>query len=382
MMDSVQIIRFLELLGVDRITHDRERGWVRSSCPLAKWMHESGKDRKPSFGIKIPEEGKAPYFYCFACGSTGPLPKLLHNLIGLSKDRLADASNFLSQFPLFEDKQETSPRGGRRIRITDKYASAAFSDREVLTNESVPQESLAQYPLLAEKCSLTAHAEALKWLVYTRKISLQSIAKFKLRLYVAPVLEDVGVIFPILSRDGEQVLDMWVRLIDQKRFFRLSKDFTGGSVDYKAPNLWFGNHMLTTEKPVVLVEGGIDVLRLDSFGVQNVLGSFGMPSREQIESIYAPVVYLGYDNDGVDGAGTRTTKKLVDTLQVPSISILDWGVAGRKDAGELESVAEFRAVFDARIKILKSVTKPPRRIKPKIDPTASLLRSKRDDSFL
>jgi DNA primase (bacterial type) len=210
---------------------------------------------------------------------------------------------------------------------------------------------------------------------------LHSIAKFQLRLFVDPILDEVGVIFPILNKDASKVLDMWVRMIDQKKFFRLSREFLGSLVDYHAPNLWFGNHLMSTERPVVLVEDALDALRLDSLGVQNCLASLGEPSREQIAGLYAPAVYLGFDGGG-DRAGGRYTKKVMETLQVPAVSLLDWGVVGVKDAGALESEAQLRAVFDARIKILKSQkTKTERRVKEE-DPATSILRGKKDDTFL
>jgi hypothetical protein len=350
-MDASKIEQFLRLINAENIRRDDSCGWIMASCPLAKWLHEKGTDKKPSFGVKIPDSPDgAPSFHCFTCEASGRLPRLLHDLVQLSGDRMAEASNFLSQLPLFESDQEDA-RFPRRIKFADRYESSRFLERGVKKNIPVPSEVLARYPLLAEQCSLTAHAEALTWLFRDRKISLRAIEQYKLRLYVDPIIDGAGVIFPILSRDGSQVLDLWVRLIGRKKFFRLTREYTGCSVDYKAPNLWFGNHLYRTGDPVALVEGALDALRLYSLGIENVLASFGEPSREQIESLYVPAAVLGYDNDS---AGAAFTKKLVLTLQAPSISILDWGVAGRKDAGDLESEAEFRAVYDARRKILRS----------------------------
>ena len=92
-------------------------------------------------------------------------------------------------------------------------------------------------------------------------------------------------------------------------------------------------------------------------------------------------MYFGFDGGG-DHAGERYTKKVLETLQFPAVSLLDWGVAGVKDAGALESEAQLRAVFDARVKILKSQkTKTERRIKEEA-PIASVLCTKKDGSFL
>ncbi len=329
-MNIQEITHFLRLIGAENIQQDEARGWVRASCPLAPWMHESGRDRKPSFGIKVPEnEDEVPYYHCFTCQSNGPLPRLIANLTQMSGDRMAEASNYLSQFQLFKSTDEDRPKR-RRIILKDRFANVNFGEREILTNRPVPEEVLKDYPLLAEDCDLNAHTDALQWLKTDRNITDEAIAAFKLRLYVNP-LDDVGVLFPILDKDGETVLDLWARLISEKNFFRVTQSLTGSAVEYKAPNLLFGNHLFNPEKPVLLVEGAIDALRLYSLGFKNVLAAFGSLSNEQIESLYAPVVYLGFDNDA---AGHEFTKKAVAKLRVPSISILDWGVVGIKDAGE------------------------------------------------
>lgn len=379
-MNVRDIESFLRILGVENITVDEERGWVRSSCPLARWTHESGTDRKPSFGIKaVDAETDAPYFHCFACGSTGPLPRLVHHISVRSGDRMLEASKFLSNFQLFAQKdkdEDQRSRQGRRI-VTDKFVSDKFSTRGIKHNKYVPEKLLEHLPLLAERCDLNAHAAALRWLAFDRKISLQSIATFKLRLYVNS-LDEVGVVFPIIDRETEAVFDLFARMIDDKKFFRITNAILGSTTEYKAPNLWFGNHIFDPQKPVILVEGAIDALRLHSLGFHNVLASFGEPSTEQLASFYAPVVYLGYDSDAT---GREFTKKLVRKLQVPSISILDWSVADIKDAGELENMEQFRKVFDHRIKILNAPkADKPRVVRGKSKPKRLFLKD--DGTFL
>jgi DNA primase len=113
-------------------------------------------------------------------------------------------------------------------------------------------------------------------------------------------------------------------------------------------------------------------------GVTNVLASFGEPSNEQIDSLYAPSVILGFDNDV---SGGRFAKKLSERLQVPSISVLNWGVVGIKDAGDLKDESQFLLVHNARIKILRSQKTKVQRI-VKSDRSFSGLQGKNDPSFL
>jgi hypothetical protein len=353
-MRMEHVEHFLLLLGARRVVKHPERGWIQCSCPLAIATHKHGTDSSPSFGVKVPEDDdKAPYFHCYACGASGPLSRLLFDVEMIFNTPYKEATEYLSRFRIFNERKETVVTARRRVKVYDKFANWNES-RAMLRNPIVPDSVLQQYPLLSEKSALNAHYYVLFWLTHDRRISLPAITKFQLRLYEDTLLDRYGVIFPVLSRDGKFVYDLWVRLIDEKRFFRLTADMARCPVDYRAPNLWFGNHVYTTERPLVLVEGALDALRLYSLGVENVMASMGMPSREQISSVYAPIIYLGYDNDGEGGAGANMTKKLVRELPVPAISVLDWSTIGLKDAGELTSEAQLRMVFDSRVRILKS----------------------------
>ena len=378
-MNMQEIAEFLRILGAKNIQQDEARGWVRASCPLAPWQHEGGRDRKPSFGIKMPEqEGEAPYYHCFTCQSNGPLPKLVTSLMHLSGNRMAEASNYLSQFPLFKGGDDGEDRHGRRrIVLRDRFVDTRFTERETRRNEPVPPEVLAQFPPLYEKSDMNAHRDALLWLGKERGITVDAMRKYQVRLYVSP-LDEVGVLFPIIDRDGVTVLDMWARLIDSKQFFRVTSSLSRSPIDYKAPNLLFGNHLFEPGKPIVLVEGAIDALKLESIGVHRAMASMGALSTEQAESLPASVVFLGYDSDAAGREfANRARKKLGN---VPSVHLLDWGVAGCKDAGELETLAQFRQVFDARIKILKAPKVRERVTQNK--PRAKLHFLKNDGTFL
>lgn len=379
MMDFSDIERFLHLIGAKNVVRDESGGWVRASCPLAPWTHAGGSDAKPSFGVRVPTSAEeSPNYHCFTCQARGILPGLLGSLSHLSGDRMEEAHNFLSQFSLFPDASGDGAERGKkkRIRIADRYAAASVDTESVKSNVPVPPEVLQKYPLLAEKSDLTAHAEALRWLAYQRNISLQSIAQYQLRLFVN-TLDDVGVIFPIIDRDGETVLDLWARMIGSKHFFRVTCAMSGTSVEYKAPNLMFGNHLYDRERPLMLVEGALDALRLHSLGVKNVMATLGALSADQLASLYAPVVYLAFDSDG---AGREFTKRAATKLDVPSLSILDWEVAGIKDAGELENLEQFKKVFDARTKILKAPQRKPRTVASGEKPSRMFLKD--DGTFL
>lgn len=54
-------------------------GWLQARCPLAPWRHGSGRDRRPSFGLRVNDTGYSAY-KCFTCSSHGSIPGLVRLL--------------------------------------------------------------------------------------------------------------------------------------------------------------------------------------------------------------------------------------------------------------------------------------------------------------
>jgi DNA primase len=79
-MEEARIRQLLELLSVRKIK--ASGGNVMATCPFEKF-HKSGKDSKPSFGIRVSPSGESGW-QCFGCGRKGKTIKSL--LIQLDKD--------------------------------------------------------------------------------------------------------------------------------------------------------------------------------------------------------------------------------------------------------------------------------------------------------
>ena len=64
-------------------------GWVMTQCPLARWTHERGADKTPSFGVHVSDDDVS-IFHCFTSKKKGPLSHFLRLLGGFNGDDHSD----------------------------------------------------------------------------------------------------------------------------------------------------------------------------------------------------------------------------------------------------------------------------------------------------
>ncbi|WP_243439389.1 toprim domain-containing protein [Fundidesulfovibrio soli] len=344
-IDTDNARRFIVALGSEIYPGSMPINVIRSACPLAKWKHKGGKDRSYSFSIKISDK-RAPRFRCSKCGAYGTLPKLLHMMNWLESDPHTEASMILSKFPAFEDGAgEAFATAGRRILVTSQKPPASIAQGRAKEQE-VHEDVLASYPLLDERCEFSACDEVIAWLAGACGVNTQSIADFQLRLYQDN--EGSGVVFPVIDPSSFRVSDLWVQRIERhpSAEFRLSQKSQHQAFAQAAPRLWFGNHLCAPGRPLILVEGALDALRLRTlFPNINVLASLGPPSDEQLDSIHARLVLLGFGaNDVGRGYALRAGRR----CQTDKLAWLNWGVVGVKYPRELSGPEQFKKVYDAR----------------------------------
>lgn len=356
-MDIDDIREFCERLGLKNIKVDKDRGWVNTSCPFAPFKHKNGLDTKPSFGISISKEDHRPHYKCFSCDESGDLRSLLHNMLWLYGKPFGEAQTYLQQkhpeIFNFEDTDHSNKK--KRIKV-DKLLSAWEKEKHI--NSPVPKVVLDKYPLLygdtdwdALNISQIEIAEIKHYLEVKRGILPRFGEMYQLRYYKADY-GALGVIFPIISRgEKQETIDLWVRLIDSKKNFRLSANLSESPHDYHAPSSWFGEHLFDSKIPTILVEGAIDALRLKSLGAAaNVYACLGNPSKEQLQNpnILTRVVYLGFDSDE---AGVKFARNALALVAAPKIYLLDWSKVGKKDAGDLETREQLGKVYVGRLQV-------------------------------
>lgn len=97
---------------------------------------------------------------------------------------------------------------------------------------------------------------------------------------------------------------------------------------------WFGLHLVDWRRPVMLVEGEIDAMRLITLGLKNVVASTGWHIKEaQANQICAPQVIVGLDADTAGIKGAYRADRLFN--KKASVTFADWSTIDCKDPGEL-----------------------------------------------
>jgi len=360
-MNKQRVKEFLEALGCSQIQVNAQSDWVKAACPLAAWTHEGGADRNPSFGVKATDDsGGVPTYHCFACGSSGTLPKLLHNIQMFSGEHNKEAADILSSEELGDDGEHGDSKAEtrkRKVISKDKWAKLERDRKR--RNVPVPETILQKFPLVTGLDDWRSET-IVSYMREDRKIKESLIDDYQLRVYQDPIRQHVGIIFPIYNREGTQVMDMYVRMIHAKSFFRLNARLTDSKVNYQAPNLWFGNQFYDPERPLILVEGAFDVLRLRTLGVTaNLWAAMGNVSDDQIDKIHARTIYLAFD---ADSTGKGYMKKVAEKVEAPARYVLRWDIVDKKDPGELRNLDEFKTVFANRFKLERPIkpTNPPK----------------------
>ena len=229
-MNREGVEQLLPLIGSRKQPAGRS-GWVIGSCPFAEWRHSGGVDRHPSFGIKVNDKGRSEY-HCFSCNSHGDLEDLVLELRGYGVSGLGEAAQLIAREleearinpPDFEELQ-----GRRRGPQVVPY----------------PEDWLASFP------RAQVFPEAMQYLE-GRGVPGEMVGRLDLRFDTSKR----RVCFPV--RDWEY------RLVGLH-----GRDITGTSYPYHAylnpatsafnKVVWYGEHWLKPERPVLLVESVFDL---------------------------------------------------------------------------------------------------------------------------
>lgn len=312
----------------------RARDWMQYSCPFAPWKHRTGKDSKPSFGIRINDRGGSHY-YCFTCHSAGQvsyLPVDLATTAGRPTDRANHtmlkimAIETDEGFGLFEDT-------GVHDEPPEPLSEKAYGDI---------------FPPVYDDEAAYA---------YVRRRGVSDYAIDTLDIRYDP--DDSRIVFPVRDRAG-QLFGYTGRTIlppdewPHPHYFK-SKDYLGLP---KRQMLLGVQCVRDDNRGVVTVEGPIDLavtvshLERVRFGAVALLGSDLSPDQADMLIDLGLPVYCLLDCDeagelGIYGNGKR--KGMIDKLfsEVPVYVPAYPDRKGADDPGTLKRGELLRALREA-----------------------------------
>jgi len=322
-------------LGVQR-SEIRLRGdWMNAPCPMAFYSHGSGEDKHPSFGMTI-SDTKRSIFYCFGCSAEPKtLDWLLHNMWLMSKEY---------------------PWGAARIfALEENHVDAVQEPKDVWKEtsppipEPIPPSVLTRFPKLQGNNGYEAR-RIRRWLSQDRGIPEWVQNAFELRVDS----DRQAVLFPLTDLQGYPYV-IRVRARKHKSIWTLTPAQAGDEhltfSQLKDAGVWFGMHLVDWSRPVILVEGEIDCMRLHALGAVNAIASATSSVTEaQLDALTATTLILGYDDDL---AGQRAHKRITEYLHAKALLLeVKWGsVTTRngvacKDPGDLPDKGALEAVLE------------------------------------
>lgn len=324
-MNKESIIKMLRFLGVKRCYHNSDH-WVTCSCPLSKRTHADRKDRHPSFGILISDERSV--YKCFSCTPDAKqLDDLIYKMWRINgkypiKAAKMVADDLSNQVSIDDDTDFELPE------IRDKWVKS----ESIL--KKFPVEALDKFPLLMGRETLRVR-KVIEYLK-SRGIDEQVIYDYGVRY--SKMRSGVSV-FPFTDIHGE-IKVLRCRVNETKEIFSVNHRVAKvAGIEFPTLNdtgAWFGLHKVDHSKPVLIVEGEIDLLRLATLGFSNVIACGGTSfSDSQLANIPGNHVFLGLDNDKPGHNAAEKMFRKLDGLY--SVWFVDWGIVGKKDPGELES---------------------------------------------
>lgn len=124
---------------------NKAEGYYMLSCPLAKWLHDSGTDHNPSMIVRPGQN----YFHCFSCGRSGEVYELFQQFNDISGSNI----NY-EDFELWvEWKEEVAETENivldkSILKVFEPFNQKAF---DYLEKRGIDFDSVDRYNLLWDK---------------------------------------------------------------------------------------------------------------------------------------------------------------------------------------------------------------------------------------
>ena len=216
--------------------HTQDVGpWVSFRCPLAQWTHEKGRDKSPSAGILVNDNGTS-VFNCFVCKHPCPLHVLIERYASYTGE---DLDAIIGEV---EDEEYLGPSNYAEWE-RDRFESELLMPLDEAVYMGL-YESASRHPYLRGRGISRETAERLELLFDPRD----------------PADGEARILFPVRGVDGH-LYGFSGRAIDPSAALKV-RDYHG----LKKSRLVLGAHLAAEAKAVLAVEGLFDYARSHECG--------------------------------------------------------------------------------------------------------------------
>jgi hypothetical protein len=236
-LNKEDIKTFLSFLSAQNVNSFGK--WVKCSCPLAPWTHDSGKDNNPSFAIQVNEHGESIY-NCYTCGY-GDMMELVH--------RLSEFGAQSPKYKLAEAAQLAAQELDGEVHLDIKDWG---EEEESYKMTPWPESTIVQLPRAVDVPVAWSYLSS-------RGVSddMQEILDIRFDL------NKMTVVFPV--RDFTHTLmGLRGRYINPKpgkpkyHAYKIHEHYENNLI-------WYGEHLLDPDAPVLMVESVFDYARARQF---------------------------------------------------------------------------------------------------------------------
>ena len=351
-MDTSQVAEFLELIGVNGVILDDTGRRALGCCPFAHWLHQDKEDKRLTLSIEHLGKARTATFSCSECGAKGGLPDLVYQLQSLTGRLYPEAFMMFSEMPELFQTLPVLPK--RRIRVD----ASAPKTRPVMhdTRKAMSDDVLDKFPLL-EGCELTDAQAVIDWLHHERGINPSVIIKHKLRLYVDPLIGDLGVALPVINPEDGCICELWAWVIGSEKPYRILPDKSETIAHRRAASALFGIEYVAKGEPVLMVQSPLGAMKLESFGVAKVVAVLGHLTPESLGFGHAPNVYLAFDDTQTGRDMVKVAHKYINSGRT---YFLRWSDVRRSNGkclfspDDMEYLDQFKKMFETRIVLGKA----------------------------
>lgn len=267
-------------------------GWVVAQCPLGPWAHD-GEDKNPSFAVKIGTE----FANCFSCGFHGSLNELVETILS------RNTNHPIQKYEIKKMKLILAEV------LDDEMVDFDDPDIEQMILHGAGK-SFVEFPQWWLD-SFTPASEikwAIEYLVDDRGLSPKMIDQLEIKADI----QRKRVCFPVRDWYGK-LMGLHGRAINadiKPRYLAI-----GYNHQYN-PLIWYGEHWVDTEKPVIVVEGPFDVASVKRVYDNVVSPLYANPAKDKLRRMAdAPewVTLLDYGKAG-DAGRSKIDKYLSDII--------------------------------------------------------------------